>query len=99
MKKGRGERIVDIGRANYYEWEYEGEEYTNLDRRANSNANSQIHLILTRHRNSGNMLRRIPDNGQDNESDKGLAQRCIRFLNNRIDRADHKLRTSCYQTS
>lgn len=45
----------------------------NLHTRANSNTNSEIHLVLAGHRHSGSVLSRVTNNGEKDQSDECLA--------------------------
>lgn len=67
----------------------------NLHTRPHSHPDRQIHLILTSNRHSRRMLRRIPHYRQQNQPNERLAD--VPRLRQRINRADHELRTNSNQ--
>lgn len=50
----------------------------NLDGRAKSNSNGQVHLVLVSHQHGSDMLAGIASNGQNDEPQEGLAEARLR---------------------
>src|SRR5262249_10324396 len=69
------------------EYNQEGsDEDCNLQTRANGDANGQVHLVLPGHNDCGDVFGSIPNNGDQDKTNEGLANVCL--LNNRIDTAN-----------
>lgn len=58
----------------------------NLNTGANSHTHGEVHLITHRHDNSSNVLSSITDNGDENQTNEGLAN--VHALDNVVDAAD-----------
>ncbi|SPQ17766.1 dc4f53da-dfb0-4c38-a6c9-e9240d81f7be [Thermothielavioides terrestris] len=65
------------------------DEERDLDRAADGDANRQVHLVLHGHRDGRDVLGRVADDGQDDETDEDLAEGAR--LDEPVDRVDHEL--------
>ncbi len=67
------------------------EDSTDLNAAAYSDSDSEVHLILTGHRNGRDVFGSISDNGKDDQTDEGFAHAAVG--DKVVDTADEKLRT------
>lgn len=63
------------------------DEQRNLDARADGHAHSQVHLVLDSHHAGGHVLGGVADDGDQDQTDKGLADLARRHQ--RVDAVDH----------
>lgn len=70
---------------------------TYLNTTPHCDADGQVHLILRRHRYGCHVLRSISDDGQENQTDKSIAQHGV--LGHGINTIDHKISTNSHEAS
>lgn len=68
-----------------------GDAQGNLDAGANRHTHGQVHFVAKSNDYSSNMLRRVSDNGDENQTNKGLADVCS--LDKRVDASNQVIGT------
>ncbi len=86
------------GKGGGREWEGKGASRTYLDGTADCDADGEIHLVLTGHRNGSDVFGGVTNYRENDEPNKSFAKAGVTRYDG-INSRDHELLTDCEKTS